>query len=141
VSFHADAINYWAVLVAGLAAFFVGGLWYTALFGKLWVKLQGYSQEKIEEMRRRRPPPYFFGGMVICYLVMAWAMALVMTGYPESSALGGALFGGLVWLGPVACNAMTNFISTDKPFALVEIDQGFQLIHLVMMGAILGGWR
>jgi hypothetical protein len=28
-----SAINYWAVLAAGLATFFLGGLWYTALFG------------------------------------------------------------------------------------------------------------
>jgi Protein of unknown function (DUF1761) len=141
VSFHPGEINYWAVLAAGLLTFFIGGLWYTGLFGKQWVKLQGYSPEKIEDMRRRRPPAVFFGGMVVCYLVMAWVMALLLTAFPEPSARGGAMFGVLVWLGPVACNAMTTFISTDKPFGLVQIDQGYQLFHLVVMGAILGGWR
>jgi len=141
VSFHPDEINYWAVLAAGLLTFFIGGLWYTALFGKQWVNLQGYGPEKVAEMRRRRPPPVFFGGMVLCYLVMAWVISLVLTAFPDSSARAGALFGALVWLGPVACNAMTAFISMDKPFALVMIDQGFQLLHLVLMGAILGGWR
>ena len=29
-------INWLAVLVAGLAYFFLGALWYTALFGKKW---------------------------------------------------------------------------------------------------------
>ena len=33
--FKFDEINLLAVLVAGLATFFLGGLWYTALFGKL----------------------------------------------------------------------------------------------------------
>jgi hypothetical protein len=141
MNFHPNEINYWAVLTAGLVTFFIGGLWYTALFGQQWIKLQGYSPEKMEEMRRRRPPPVFFGVMVVCYLVMAWVMALLLTAFPEPSARGGALFGALVWLGPVACNALTAFISTDKPFALVRIDQGYQLLHLVLMGAILGGWR
>src|ERR1700751_5857884 len=37
VRFHLDEINYWAVLTAGLLTFFIGGLWYTALFGQQWV--------------------------------------------------------------------------------------------------------
>jgi hypothetical protein len=138
---HPGAINYWAVVVAGLATFFLGGLWYTALFGKKWVKLQGYTEERIKEMRTRRPPPVFFGGMIVCYLIIAFVMALLLTGYTNPTALDGALFGALVWLGPVACNAMTAFISTDKPFGLYLIDQSYQLLFLVMTGAILGGWR
>ncbi len=37
------AINYWAVLVSAVATFLVGGLWYTALFGKQRTELLGYS--------------------------------------------------------------------------------------------------
>ena len=47
----------------------------------------------------------------------------------------------LVWLGPVACVAMTDYISTDKPFGIYLINQSYVLIFLVMMGAILGAWR
>jgi Protein of unknown function (DUF1761) len=35
-------INDWAVLVAAVVAFVMGGLWYSPLlFGKAWVKLRG----------------------------------------------------------------------------------------------------
>jgi len=139
--FHVSHINYWAVLVAALATFFLGGLWYTALFGKTWVKLQGYSEEKVKHMQQRRPPHIFFSGLIVCYLVIAFVMALLLTGYPNATALDGALFGGLVWLGPVACVAMTDYISTDKPFGIYLINQSYVLIFLVMMGAILGAWR
>ncbi|HEV3444439.1 MAG TPA: DUF1761 domain-containing protein [Gemmataceae bacterium] len=139
--FHPGQVNYWAVLVAALATFFLGGLWYSALFGKKWVKLQGYSEEKVKDMQARRPPHIFFGGLIVCYLVIAYVMALLLTGYPNPNALDGALFGGLVWLGPVACVAMTDHISTDKPFGIYLINQSYVLIFLVMTGAILGAWR
>jgi hypothetical protein len=60
--FDLARVNFLAVLVAGLAAFFIGGLWYTVLFGKLWVKLHGYSEEKIKQMQASMSPPRFFGG-------------------------------------------------------------------------------
>ena len=60
--------NWLAVVVAGLVAFFLGGLWYTALFGKLWVKLVGYSEQQIAEMKAKMSPPKFFGGMVVYFV-------------------------------------------------------------------------
>ena len=43
--------------VAALIVFFVGGLWYSALFGKLWVRLHGYSEEKVKQMQAAMSPP------------------------------------------------------------------------------------
>ncbi|HZY79735.1 MAG TPA: DUF1761 domain-containing protein [Cyclobacteriaceae bacterium] len=36
-----ESINIWAVIVATVANFFFGFLWYTPLFGKAWAKEQG----------------------------------------------------------------------------------------------------
>jgi len=139
--FHPGEINYWAVLVAALATFLLGGLWYTALFGKTWVKLHGYSDEQVKKMQARRPPQVFFPSLIACYLVLAFVIALLLTGYTKPTALDGALFGGLVWLGPVACIGMTNHISVDEPFGIYLINKSYELIYLVLMGAVLGAWR
>jgi hypothetical protein len=135
------SINYLAVLVAGLIAFLIGGVWYTALFGKQWVKLHGYSEAKIKEMQAAMSPPRFFGGMLLCYFVLALVMALLLTGFSEPSALTGAGLGFLLWLGPTAAVAMTGHIASDKPLALYLIDVGCQLLYLILMGAVLGAWR
>jgi hypothetical protein len=141
MSFQLGEINYWAVLIAGLATFFLGGLWYSVLFGKTWVKLHGYTPEQVQEMKTLRPPAVFFGGMIVSYVVLAFVLAILVVRFNIDSALGGAKLGGVIWLGPVACIGMTAHIASNKPFGLFLIDQSFNLIVLVMMGAILGGWR
>ena len=138
--FDLSGINYWAALVAGLAAFFVGGAWYQGLFGKLWVKLHGFSPEKIKEMQASMSPPKFFGGMIVSYIVLGFALALLLSGMKEQSALIGAVTGLLVWV-IVAAVGMTAHIASDKVIGLYYIDAGCELIYLVLMGALLGAWR
>src|SRR5262249_52980550 len=121
-------------------AFFVGAIWYTALFGKLWIKLQGFSEEKIKEMKSKTPPPAFFGGMLASYLVLAIALALLLTGFAEPNAGIGVLVGLVLWL---ACAGigMTGHIASEKVIGIFVIDVGCQLVYLVLMGALLGAWH
>jgi hypothetical protein len=45
-------INFLAVVVAAVAAFIIGGLWYSPLlFAKPWVNAHGYSEEQVKEMQ------------------------------------------------------------------------------------------
>lgn len=141
MSLNLAGVNYLAVVVAGLVVFFLGGLWYTALFGKLWVKLHGYSPEQVKAMQAKRPPAVFFGGMVACYCVLALAVALLVVGFNVSSVGDGILVGVLLWVGPAAALAMTGHLASDKPIGTYAIDVCFQLLALVTTGAIVGGWR
>jgi len=136
-----SGINWMAVGVAALATFFLGAIWYAALFGKLWQRLHGYSDEKVKQMQKARPPAVFFGTMIGSYFVLAVVLAVLMVNLGAVTAGAGATFGFLVWLGPAASIGMTAWIASDKPFGAYAIDLGYQLAYLVMMGAILGGWR
>ena len=44
-------INYIAVLVAAVAQFIFGAIWYMPLFGKLWGKIHGFDQVSPEEQK------------------------------------------------------------------------------------------
>jgi hypothetical protein len=138
--FDFSRVNPLAVVVAALAAFLVGGLWYTALFGKLWVKLHGYSEEKVKQMQANMSPPRFFGGMLLSYLVLAVALALLLTAVPEPTLGGGAAAGLLLWMATAAI-AMTGFIASDKVIGIYWIDVACQFVYLVLMGIILAVWR
>ncbi len=133
-------LNVWAVFISGIAAFLLGGVWYTALFGQRRIALCGYTEEQLADMQKRRPPPVFFSLMILCYLVVAIVMDLVAAVAGVDSASGGMMLGLLIWIGPAAAIGMTVHLASDKPWGVYLIDTGFQLIFLVMMGAIIGSW-
>jgi hypothetical protein len=140
VPFDFAKLNVWAVLVAALIAFLVGAVWYTVLFGKLWIKLHGFSEQKVKEMQAGMSPARFFGGMILSYLVLSAALALILSACAKPSALAGAALGFCFWLGSAAI-AMTGYLASDKPFGIYLIDAACQLVYLLAMGALLGGWR
>jgi hypothetical protein len=141
MKFDLAGVNWIAVVVAAVATFVLGGLWYTALFGKLWQRLHGYSDEKLKAMQKARPPHVFFGTMIVSYLVLAAVLGVLFVSFGVASARSGAVVGGLVWIGPAAAIGLTAWIASDKKFGIYAIDLAYQFVFLVMMGAILGGWR
>ena len=54
-------------LVTGIISFFVGCIWYTALFGKVWQRQMGFSDEKVKTIF----VPQRIIVAVICELVAA----------------------------------------------------------------------
>jgi len=133
-------VNYLAVLVAALATFFLGGLWYSPLlFAKAWVKAHGYSPERVQQMQKGAGKAY--AGSVLAYLVMAFVLAILVAYCGAASWQQGAWIGFLCWLGFAATIGLTANLFSEKSFAVYWIDAGYQLVYLVLMGAILGAWR
>lgn len=135
------AINYLAVGVAAVITFMLGGVWYAPLFGKAWAKAHGLSEEYLKELQTRRPPALFFGGMLVCYLVLAFVLAVIFRAGSIDTVAAGAKWGLILWIAPIAALKMTDHIASGKPWAAYGIDAGFQLIALVVTGAIVGGWN
>ncbi|MBI3821575.1 MAG: DUF1761 domain-containing protein [Planctomycetes bacterium] len=133
-------INFLAVLTAGLTSFFLGAIWYMALFGKLWVKLHGWSDEYVKEMQAKMKPPVFFGGMIASYLIAAFGMAVLVVNLNLTGPADGALLGVIVWLVVAAC-AMTAQLASQQHIGLFAIDAGFYLVFLLVSSIILTWWR
>lgn len=133
-------INWLAVIVSGLVAFFIGGLWYSALFGNAWTKAQGWSAERIAEIKATVSPPKFFGGMIVACQVLAFAMALIATKLETTNAMGGASLAAAIWLA-VAAVLFTVHLASNKALAAFLIDAGCALVYMLIMGAIIGAWR
>ena len=134
------SLNLWAVLVAGIATFMIGPVWYTVLFGKAWQKAQGYSEEKVKQMQDQLSVPLFFGTMIICYLVLAFAMSLIIQATGINTMVGGVALGFLVWI-IVACVGLTGHMATDVATSGYLIDTSYQLFYCVGTGALLGVWQ
>src|SRR3989449_7426806 len=70
-------VNVLAVIVAALATFVLGAVWYSpVLFAKQWMQAHGYTPEQLEAMKRRGVAPAY-AVSALCYLGMAYALALL----------------------------------------------------------------
>lgn len=139
-NFSIGEINWLAVVVAATATFMLGGVWYTALFGKLWQRLNGYTDEQLRRMKERRPPSVFFGIMIASYLVIAAFFGVLVTSFNVAGAADGAIMGALIWF-IVAAVGATGQAASDKPMKAFAIDASYQLVYMIMNGAIIAGWR
>ncbi len=130
-------INYLAVGVAALATIFIGALWYSPLlFGKLWMKAHGYTDEKVRQMAGR--------GIIVslfCYVVMAFVLAVLVSYAGASTTVQGAFLGFIVWIGFLATLGLTAHMYSERPLSIYVIDAGYQLVYAVAMGVILAAWR
>ncbi len=130
-------VNYLAVGAAALATILIGALWYSRLlFGKLWVKAHGYSEEKAQQMAGRG-----FMVSLFCYVVMAFVLAVLVSWTGVSTVPQGAFLGFLVWIGFLATLGLTAHMFSEKRLSTYLIDAGYQLVYALVMGVILAAWR
>lgn len=136
-----DQVNYWAAVVAGLAAMVLGMVWYGGPLGKLWVRLNGYTEEEVKQMQAARPPIIFLGGMLLSYQVLALVFAVLAVMARVQSPLDGVLLGVMLWVGLAATIGYTAHLASNKHIGVYVLDASYQLVFLIAMGAIIGSWR
>jgi hypothetical protein len=125
--------NIWAIIVAAIVRFVIGGIWYAPpVFGASWMRLTNCSPEKFKSRMRK-----IFAGDLITNLIMAFILFHLVRWLGVSAALQGASVGFHCWLGFVATVTLAEMLYEQRPFKLFLINNGFQLISLMAMGAIL----
>ena len=133
-------VNWIAILVAAIAAFALGALWYSrTLFGRQWMAAHGHTPEKLAAMQSNMGKTYAFS--FITYLIMAMVIALLMGLTGGNSVAQGVVIAVLAWLGFGFTIGLNSNLFSDKPSAAFMIDAGYQFVHVIVMGAIIGAWR
>lgn len=141
-----DSINYPAVLVAAIASFVIGGLWYGPIFGKQWMAVMNMTKEKMDEMKQKGMAKSYIL-MFVGSLVTAYVLSCVMTAGAPYLAVNGVLgaTAGLVvgfwmWLGFIAPVSMGSVLWEGRPWKLWFLNAGYYLVSLAVMGAIIASW-
>jgi hypothetical protein len=130
-------INYLAVLVAAIITFIIGGLWYSpALFGQRWMLAVGKSEQDC----KRTNMGMAYAGAFVSAVMMAYVLALFIGFAQAKTILSGAGIGLWAWVGFVAAPKLSNYLFSGWSRDLYLINNGYHLVSLLVMGAILAVW-
>ncbi len=132
-------INYWAVLVCGIASMAVGFLWYGHLFGKMWISMMKFDKKKMEEaMKKGMGKTYALA--FVSALVSAFILAHFIRYAGAETAMDGVLLGVMVWLGFFATTMLGMVFWEGKPFRLYLLNVSHYLVILAINSVILTVW-
>jgi hypothetical protein len=135
-----SSLNLFAVIVATIAAFFLGFVWYTFLFGRRWMKELGVTEE---DLKKGANMGMIFGTTLLLTFIMALGLALLWHREDVSTLTWdvGLYHGLLIGLAFVATSTGINYLYQRKTIVLWAIDAGYQVCFLGLIGAILGAWH
>ena len=129
-------VNWLAVLVAGISAFVIGGIWYSqTLFGKTWMKENNITVEQLQKSNKGK----VYGIAFLLTMVISINLAMFLSG-AEINFKMGLLYGFLtgVW---IFCGIAIVALFEQKSGKYIFINGGYMLAALSLMGVIIGIWK
>jgi hypothetical protein len=129
-------VNHLAVLIAAVASFALGGLWYSpALFGRVWQREAGVSDE---QMKNANMLLIFGLALVLCWIA-SFVFALFLGPRPPLAlGLGAGSSAGLCW---VTASFGINYLFERKSLKLFLINGGYHTLQYTLIGLVLGLWH
>ena len=122
-----------AVVLSAISSFIIGGLWYSpALFGKAWMKLNGFKEEEL------KPKALIFISTFVIQILAALCLAFFLG---TSDLMFSALVGlqvGLLW---VAGGMGVTYLFERKPLKLWLINGGYHIITFIIMATIIAAFQ
>ncbi len=139
MSFDVSGVNWLAVAASSVAGFFLGGIWWMALFGKAWVAAYGFTEE--EQQASQSKMARNFTVYLVMGFVIALAMSILFQNLGVGTVMDGAQTGAFVGIGFVATVLLMQVMSGNYKIAAFFIDAGYYVVWFVLTGAIVAGWR
>ena len=127
-------LNYLAILLAALAAFGWGAIYYMTL-SKQWLAAVGMTKE---QMQSRSAAPFVIS--FIALVVMSWVLAgtLGHLGPGQVTVKNGIISGLFLWLGFIVTTVFVNNAYPGRKYSLSVIDSIHWLGVVVIEGAVIG---
>ena len=139
---HALNVNFIGIVVAAVAAWLFGAIYYGAL-GKTWVGALGTSMEAMKAQNAGKSGAAKAAPFVLSFvaeLLMAFVLWGIIFHVGIWSIRAGIISGVVCWLGFVVTTVATNNAYPGRSYRLTTIDCGHWLGVLAIIGAILGGF-
>lgn len=139
--------NVLAAFAAGIAGFFVGGVWYAKrVFGTVWGKANGYFDEagnlrpEVQAKAGAKHPGRAFLIAIPFSIAAAFALAYVLGPHPE---MGYAVKRALLFAGGfVATSFGVNYqFCIDRNLVSWAVDAGYHVAQFTVFAVVLALWH
>lgn len=138
--FDFSTINYWAVLVAGVAQFVIGMLWYSpAMFGNAWMKMVGITKSDIEKAKKKGMAGEMIAGFVFG-LVTASVLALILPVFGASDWQNTLQIVFWLWLGLMGAGSTGMVLWENRPKELWLLNNAYTFVIWYVMSLVLVYW-
>jgi hypothetical protein len=127
-------MQYLEPIIGGIAAFALGFLWYTALFGKAWQAETGLSEQDVQKDMART-----HGLALVMMIIMSYAVNMII-GYHEpadQTFVHGAFHGIMAGLFYAAPAIAINYLYQRKSLKLFLIDASYVVLFLGLSGGVM----
>jgi hypothetical protein len=126
-------INWLAVVVAAVATFMLGGVWYGPLFGRVWRAAEGQGEPPPSKAKH---PAFVYGLSFLLMLIAAAILAIALGRDPNVPR--GVGVGFVIGAGWVATSFGVNYLFAGRRVALFAVDAGYNIALFFVMGLIIG---
>ena len=126
-------VNWLAVVLAALAGFVVGGIWYGPVMGKKWMGAVGLTEDQIKQGNMG----LIYGGAFAFSLLASWTLAHTFSTYAQDLSVFVTVmtaFG--VALGFIVPAIGTNYLFSQKSKTLFFIDASYWILFYIAMGFV-----
>lgn len=133
-------LNYLAILLATIAQFIIGAIWYSALFGKLWGRIHGFDKlPKAVQQKMMKAMGPFYALQLFVTLITTIVLAIFITYLPHDWNI--YALAGFFWMGFVVPTQVSAVIfgGTESKWIVkkIAVQAGASLLCLEAAAAII----
>jgi hypothetical protein len=132
-------IHWPAIVVAMIASFLFEAAWYS-YFLNPWVVGIGRTREWLMSPQGINPAVQY-GTALLCSFIAATVLSISIQISGPQTIKRGIACGTIIWFGFIATGLARNYIFEVRPVELWAINAGYGLIEMILIGAIVGGWK
>jgi hypothetical protein len=138
-------INIVPVLIAVVANFILGFLWYTPLFGKAWAREMGFdtSVKPTGAQLAKGMTIMVIGNFLLAYVfahnIAAWGFVPGMEDMSTTAKMMSAVF--FTWLGFYVPGDLSRVAWENKSWKLFFINTSYHFMMLLVAAAVIYNWN
>jgi len=127
-----------AIIVATLCYFGLGAVWFT-IFRNPWLQGIDRTMEQVQASGVSPALLYIIALLLTLALALFLSWLIHLTG--TATASGGVQIAFILWFCVVFATWATEYAFEGRGVKALALTSGYCLVGMVLMGAVLGGWK